>query len=66
MKLEFTRNSMKNFIIFSAFIFFLCVAYHYLTEPHSYEDCVLTNLKSDSSPMAVRFIDEMCEAKFPH
>lgn len=53
-------------IILSAIIFLLCVAYFYLTKPHSYEDCVLTYLKSDGSPIAVNLIDDVCEEKFPH
>lgn len=64
MKIELSNSTMKNLIIVCSFVFVLCIAYHYLTQPHSYEDCILTNLKSDS-PMAVGFIDDMCEAKFP-
>ena len=66
MKMELSKSSLRNFIILSSFIFLLCVMYHYLTKPHSYEDCVLIYLKSDGSRMAVDFIDDMCEAKFPH
>lgn len=65
MNIEISNKSLKNIIILVFFIFLLCVAYHYLTKPHSYEDCVLASLKSDGSRMAVGFIDEMCEAKFP-
>lgn len=65
MKLEINTITLKNMVILSSFIFLLFVAYHFLTKPHSYEDCVLANLKNDGSPMAVRFIDDMCEAKFP-
>lgn len=66
MHIELRRNSLKNMIILSAIIFLLCVAYFYLTKPHSYEDCILTYLKSDGSPIAVNLIDEVCEEKFPH
>lgn len=40
MNIEISNKSLKNLIILAFFIFLLCVAYHYLTKPHSYEGTV--------------------------
>lgn len=64
MSVSFTGKSLIHAIILCLIIFSLCLAYHYFTNPGTYEDCVLTYLKADTSNYAANFIDDMCEAKF--
>lgn len=64
MTVSFNGKNLLYAMILCIFIFLLCLAYKYLTAPHTYEDCVLLYLKTDASNYAENFIDDMCNDKF--
>lgn len=63
MTVSFTGKSFLYAVVLCFFIFILCLSYKYLTAPGTYEDCVLTYLKSDASNYTANFIDDMCSDK---
>lgn len=64
MTVEFTGKSLRNAIILCVVIFSLFMAYYFMTKPSTYEDCILTYLKTGASNYTANFIDDICEAKF--
>jgi hypothetical protein len=65
MPILFTGKSLLNALILSLFIFSLCLLYHFITAPQSYEDCILNYIKSNESNYAINLIDDICKSKHP-
>ena len=56
----------KNIFILSAVALFAVIgSTWYLSQPHSFEDCVLKNVKDSQNVTAAALIQNACRAKFP-
>ena len=63
MHFDLSNQGLRNLSLLAVIIFLLTIAYEIVTQPRTYEDCILKNMQGGSNFHA-QLLASTCESKF--